>query len=157
MAFPFAALLSGFGLTSAFVTNPISRHPPLPSRHTGLFSTTESNTDSKKSSDENEDRVTDNILAGLDEFAAQLSSEDAVSPMAELDVDLLDEDFVLVGGRAAMEKDEALTILSSEVSIWTNLRKRPYPPNDRTAPRRHPPADMGYIRGRMGPSSPHPL
>ena len=141
-----AAINAGFGLASAFVV-PITllrgvtvakrAHSTAP-----LYSTTESDVNNKASpSDENNHDRDGNdgnfhrdILTDLDKFASELSGNDKDNNdkdevMKELDIDLSDEDFVLVGGgRAAMERDDALTMVSSEVSIWTNLRKKSLTP-----------------------------
>ena len=124
-----------FEVASAFV--PILR-PFLPNSHrshtTALLSTTESDARSRaSSSDENgndgngDEDLQKDILSGLDKFAtSELADAQKVGEinrsMKELEVDLIDEDFVLVGGRAAIEGDDALTMVSSELSIWTNLR-----------------------------------
>lgn len=134
----------GFGLTSAFVplTNRATPSHIVHRLHsTVLLSTTESDARSKtSSSDENgnddndgdDSNLQNDILSGLDRFAASELTEnkgnDNDQPMKELDVDLSDEDFVLVGGRAAIERDDALTMVSSELSIWTNLRKKSLTP-----------------------------
>lgn len=104
-----------------------------------LFSTTESDSEVKTPSDDDDSHDDEvlkrGILSGLQHFADEFVDAPAVldsnakdkapPPMAELDIDLIDEDFVLVGGKSAMEKDEALKMMSSELSIWKNLRKKP--------------------------------
>mmetsp|Transcript_19616 Transcript_19616/g.43666 ORF Transcript_19616/g.43666 Transcript_19616/m.43666 type:complete len:690 (-) Transcript_19616:119-2188(-) len=104
-----------------------------------FFSTTESDSEVKTSSGDDDDSHDDEvlkrgILAGLEQFADEFVDAEVLEsaakaqsppPTAELDVDLVDADFVLVGGKSAMEKDEALKMISSELSIWKNLRKKP--------------------------------
>ena len=130
-----------FEVASAFV--PILC-PFLPNSHrshfTALLSTTESDASSRtSSSDENgndgngDEDLQKDILSGLDKFAtSELADAQKVGEinrsMKELEVDLIDEDFVLVGGRATIERDDALAMVSSELSIWTNLRKKSLTP-----------------------------
>lgn len=124
----FAGPLLGGTSFSPTATRPIVRIPRQ--SKVKLLSTTESDADIKPPSSNDDEALKRGILAGLDQFAKDegiidAEAQEAPPPlMAELGLDLFDQDFVLVGGKAAMERDEALKMVSSELSIWTNLRKQ---------------------------------
>jgi hypothetical protein len=53
--------------------------------------------------------------------------KDAGDAMAQLEYEQTDNDFVFVGDQSSMENDSTLRLVSSEVSIWKNLRKEAPP------------------------------
>jgi len=102
----------------------------LPTRQ---FSTTE---DAQKKED------LGRISKTLEEIDAKLLEQIEAAPLPstilkeDINVDLMppleltpsDEDFVFVGSESEMKRDESLNFVSSELSIWKNLRHTPPPP-----------------------------
>ena len=121
-------------LVNSFPPSILHRNRPFPAPSTSkLLSTTESDSVAKTSSDDDSNND-EELTKGLEKFAEDFvdievvtsNAEDQAPPStAELDTDMADEDFVLVGGKSTMEKDELLKMVSSELSIWKNLRKDP--------------------------------
>jgi hypothetical protein len=99
-------------------------HQPKPV----LFSTAEqSDTDTNKKSevDTKQDWLESDLLAEIHNFQETSTADrNAVHPMMEPEMQLLDEDFVLTT-KSEIENDPTLNLLSSELAVWKHLRKIP--------------------------------